>query len=277
MSDRILYDAKSPRTSTRRRFPLRISIAAILFGLLIVAGGLVYTLRSPSLRISHVTIIGSVTLSEERVRSEISSRLQKNVFGFLPRASYPLVQESDLVAALQNAFPRIRHATVTKYFPDTLMVAVSERSVWGIFCNDLAGGQEKVSCGYIDTDGFIFESAPHSVGSLILKIRSDQKNIVVPSQAFDPAWVEKLILFRKKFAEALDISVVAYELSTHISGEIHAITSEGFAVYLNQGDDIISRIETLRTVLAKEIQGKRNRLQYVDLRFGNKVFYKFLP
>ena len=67
---------------------------------------------------------------------------------------------------------------------------------------------------------------------------------------------------------------MSYELISDFPKEIRVVGPEGYRVYFDRESDLQNAFRVLKTVLAEEIKDRRARLDYIDLRFGNKVFYK---
>ena len=80
------------------------------------------------------------------------------------------------------------------------------------------------------------------------------------------------VYFKPK--EKLNLNVIGYQLFSKIPGEIRVTVSDGFKIYFNRDDDLENAFVVIKTVLEEEIKEKRSRLDYIDARFGNKVFYK---
>jgi cell division septal protein FtsQ len=57
--------------------------------------------------------------------------------------------------------------------------------------------------------------------------------------------------------------------------EIRVVTKDGFEIYFDIFfSDLDQQINTLRKILDQEIKDKISSLEYIDLRFGNRVYYK---
>ena len=53
-------------------------------------------------------------------------------------------------------------------------------------------------------------------------------------------------------------------------------TSQNFLIYFNPKEDIEKQVQKLILTFENEIpQEKRENLDYIDLRFGDKVYYKY--
>lgn len=268
MSSRIIY---TPRAEKRRR---RFSISRkhlLVVGSMVTAAifiiGAVFLLRLPKLQVSEIHFSGLNVLTKEEIAKDIFDSTQGSYFGFLPRRSTVLLNTGTLQEKIKNDFPRIEDVIIKKLFPRTLQVTIEERKSFGILC---AGS----TCVYIDIAGFAYEDAPDSSGSLIMKIKTDAGLPRVGERVLDSALALRLILLRQEIKRALDMEVVGYELLKKVPREIRVDVSEGFRLIINRDDDFQNVFRVLKTVLDEEIKDRRSRLQYIDLRFGNKVFYK---
>lgn len=266
-NSRIVY---TPRENKKiSRFSrTRLFIYAGILVFLFMASGAVYAMRFPQWQIKEISLSGLEALGEEEMISVIKESFSGNFAFLIPRSSFFMVNTQKLAIALEEKFPRIRRVVVTKSFPDLLRVSVKERRPFGIFC--------AVSrCAYVDDSGFAYEEAPNSLGSLIIKITSDAQDLKIPAQAFDNLLFDRMKLVSEGLKNKFDFDTIGYQLFSKIPREIRITTSYGFQIYINQDDDFESVFKVLKTVLDEEIKEKRARLEYIDLRFGNKVFYKY--
>ncbi len=278
---RILY-APSIEKRNRRR-PSRKAVFAILaIALFLVSiGGVVYLLRLPQWQVHTIEITGLTVLKEEDVRGKIFDALAGEYLFLIPRGAIILARSETIERALKKEFPRIETVNVNKHYPDSLTANIKERELWGIFCNGLetegapTTPQEVTpACVYIDKTGFAYESAPDSTGTLIVKIRSDAPAVAVGSQAVENGLMEKMSFLAKETERVAGTKVIELELFSKIPREIRLVTADGFKLYMNREDDFENVFRVLKTVMDEEIKEKRPRLDYIDLRFGNKVFYK---
>ncbi len=158
---------------------------------------------------------------------------------------------------------------VQKKIPHTLIVSVEERSSWGIFCS------ANSECAYIDAKGFAYESAPLFSGMLVTKIMSDaSSSLIIPSQAVEQATMQKITEIGDHLKDITGSANVSYELTHDLPREIHAVTPEGYKIYFDRDSDLLNAFRVVKTLLAGELKDKYARLDYIDVRFGNKVFYK---
>ncbi len=274
---RIIYSANESK-KRKKKFSGRFVIASILsflfFGVLSGAGFFV----TQHAHIKNVEVSGLKVLNSEEIKSEVNKELEGAFAFILPKNSYFVVSTTKIKEKLLALNPRIADIAITKEYPESLQVNLTEREPWGIYCNDLLldlqkdAGKQK--CFYIDKSGFSYEDAPLTTGTLINKIRGDAENSAVGTQLVDPETISLMERIANKLRE-LDLRVSVFEIRTPLKSEIRVQTHEGFALIIKRTDDFQNVFNVLKTVLANEIKGKRSQLDYIDLRFGNKVFYKF--
>lgn len=271
MSSRIIYTPREvPRTKPLGRILLFAAAGAAALTLL---AGAVYLIRLPSLHIREISFSGMESFEEDVARERIGAILGGSWAVLVPRSFYFLVDAEEIAAGLGAEFPQAKEIKVTKTFPDRLSVAMMRRSFWGIFCSR----QESASvpeCAYIDPTGFAYESAPQATGGLILVIESDAERVAVGVTVVEPAVMEQLSLLRDGLPAAAGLEVVGFELRSRVPSEIRVRASDGFTLIFGRDEDFANTLRVLKRVLDEEIKDKRGQLDYIDLRFGNKVFYK---
>lgn len=266
MEGRILYTARETRP-VKKISKNRIWFLLVFFGLTAFLIGGVYLLRLSYWQIKKVEVGSSGVLTPQEIKAKVYYFMGGRILFFLPRSSFLLFDSSSLAAVLQKDFPQIESLSIQKKFPDYLGVAVKERELFGIFCNE--------ECVYIDKQGFAYDSAPNSSGSLLVKVRSDVARARVGSTVVDAALMNDFLLISSGVGKASGAKAIAYEFSAKIPSEIKVETSEGFKIIFKRSGDFENTFRALKTVLEQEIKDKRSQLEYIDLRFGNKIFYRF--
>ncbi len=224
------------------------------------------------LRIKKISIEGNSSLSTEKISGEVSDYLNGKFFRIFPRDNILILPKEAIVSNLLSKFPRIKEVSLNKNFPDSISVKIKERQQEALLCiNDSpsAGG-----CAFIDKNGYVFEKAPYFSGDVYLKFFDERESPlgtigfqIIPEEQF-----KKLIDFRN-FVSGENIKISKIILKKE--GIYEADTSEEWHILLNEQNEPQISYENLKISLDSKIQGDRQKLEYIDLRFGNKVFYKF--
>lgn len=287
---KILYTPREQRRYKKSsRIHKKVIFCVILF--FILMGGALYVTRLSRLQVAKIEISGNQTLPEDLIRKNVEKEIA-GVYAFILSKKFILFSRAEMISkALRKEFPVIGEIKVVKQYPDILSIHLSERKLFAIYCNDLVTNAEDtavasttavsevvekkdIQCAYIDRTGFAYEKAPSSSGSLIIQIASDKETVESPAQLIDTALVSKMQYVIEKMQEISGERIVGFELPSRLVSEFRARTSKGYRLLFKRDDDLENQMNVLKVVLDTEIKGNRERLEYVDLRFGNKVFYK---
>lgn len=252
--------------------PSRTSVAVVIAAASIVILGVI-VIRLPSLQVREIGILGLQTIDEGAVRAHVLSGIAGSRFLLLPQSSYFLADTDALADDLRAAFPAVAEARIEKIFPRSLAVAITERTFWGIVCNTL---QEAIplQCAALDTTGYAYEPAPLPQGNLIVMVETDRAELAAGKQQVERQLMARLSALAEGIREATGLEISRFELKERASEEIRARVADGFMVYFRRDDDFVNAFRVLKKVLDDEIGDRRAELDYIDARFGNKVFYK---
>lgn len=181
-----------------------------------------------------------------------------------------LVNPGNLDKKILEEFPAIEDINIRKKLPQTLFLEITERRPAGVFCDD----QNK--CFLIDNNGIIYEEVGdipqdmvvvrQSINGDVLSTGSDavQKNIINFISKIQKNLKDN---FQIDLANALISSPLRLDVKTKESWQIYFDIEEGF--------DVNSQIARLNLLLSSDITPEvRKTLQYIDLRFRDRAFYK---
>lgn len=272
---RIVYTASSPSRKRAAWSKKKTICVALAIFILILSSATIYVFRLPQWQITTIAVSGTESLKEEEVRGMLEAALDGMYYLLLPKRSILLADVKALQDFLKNKILKIETADIMKEFPHTLHVAIRERRLWGIFCNDiLPETADNAQCAYVDTGGFIYEEAPRATGPLIVKIRSDGERPEIGKTAIPREKAERIQEIVRLFSERLAIETAGFELLSKIPREVRLVSREGFKIYFDYTESPEELTKILHTILVEKIKEKRSTLDYIDARFGNKVFYK---
>lgn len=265
-----------------------------VFAVLLLIAGVLYAVRLPQLQITHIEISGNQAVSSEAVRMRVEAMLGGNFALIIPRRFVLFPRGEDMAAEIKKEFPIIENIEVIKNYPNSLIIHIAERKFFAVLCNDLpvasdAGKREngmastteeikaerETACAYIDRNGFAYDSAPQTSGTLILRVVSDAEELEIPSQMFEPELADKIEYLVRELPKLAGERVTHFELLSRTPREFRVKTASGFLIFLNRADNMEKALKVVKTVLEQEVGGRRGGLEYVDARFGNKVFFKW--
>lgn len=282
---RILYTSRQPKPKPKKFSKERIRIILALVGFFALLGACIGVVRLSYFQIREIGIgevpgdAGMMGTEQDTqdIRVAINNSLSGNYALVIPRRFIFGIRSSSIEERLQAALPRFATIAVAKQFPHVLAVSFTKRVFFALLCNDTTK-TDIHSCGYIDRMGFVYEDAPEASGSLIVKIKSDIPDVKVGMRAIDESTVRQMSLLGDGVGRIAGLRLISYELSGQAPDELRMhvapSTGGGFTLIVKKNDNLEAVLRILRTVLDEEIKDNRSKLDYVDLRLGNKVFFK---
>lgn len=266
----------------RRAFLLRGALA--LAAAVAIGGALSAITRADALSIGTIEVKGAATVSAEEVKSLATEFLAGKYAYLFPKASALLYPAAALEGAIVARFPRVAAADARLLSPTALSISLTERTPHALLCSPRPEGEGEegkeptepaTPCYFLDETGFVFSKAPEFSGTPFFRYESW-------ASAEDP--VGTFFLPAERFRE-LDFFVASVRsagtdpvsLALLPEGDVSLALSGGARILFSEAQDLAEVFENLQAVLSSEVVKEQGvlSLDYLDLRFGNKVFYKF--
>lgn len=231
----------------------------------------VFFIYSPVFRIQNVIINNvpsaeAITQLHEIINSEV---LQKNRFLILPQSNILLFSKKKAAQSLASIIDT-RNLVITKTlpnvvrfnFPTTTVVAlwqVGDTSYLldqrGSLIQELAGTARR-------PEGLVIVRDTALTRTIAEQVASNQ--LVDLLKTLNNAWIES------SPSTPLDYVLVAESALP----SVQVYTKQGWYVYLSlQGDPSI-QLTALKRLLQDKIKGDVYKLEYMDVRFGSRLYYK---
>lgn len=229
------------------------------------------------------------TISQQEITNIVQEFLTRNFFIFKEK-NFFLLNSKNLKEVLET-LPLIEKAEIAKIFPDELRIEVKPRLPQAIFSwqspvfdsevaqirGELAEGQSKHY--WLDHQGLIIQELPEIEREVI--VREGKLLLIYDKRGLSPSGpqpeeaLQFILGLVNKLAQKTDqFKIVSVEIiDVH---EIHLITSEGWRAYFDLSQDRDTQVDNLIMVLSEKIKNREN-LEYIDLRFGSKIYYKNNP
>ncbi|MBI2628407.1 MAG: FtsQ-type POTRA domain-containing protein [Candidatus Niyogibacteria bacterium] len=263
MSAEILLNSRK----TRRRRAIR-RLLFFIFGAGIILSGAIYVFYLPKFRIKDIDVPALKTLSQDEIKEFSKEILSAKIAGLLPADNILLAPIEKIKTGLKSKFLRIKEIEVSRRWPDILKIDILERSTWAVYCQK----GEKNGCYLSDNQGLLFASAPEFEGNLLLKLYDERPSAGQFS-------LGDFILNQKNFTLISEFENELEKAGKHISKIIFKDDQEEFYVgsWKITLDFEINKETAIKNLFLAltEIGGFENKLDYIDLRFGDKIFYKF--
>ena len=241
------------------------------FGLFAILGlmvaGIWYGTRIDSLTVTTVHVTGGETISHELVEEKVQASLEGNYAGLIPRRFawwYPI---ADIYSTL-GIIPRLKNPQVERTSGTAIQVTFDEYTPYALWCAD----RTDALCFFIDAKGYAFATAPKLTGGALMRYRTLGTPPAVGSIIATAPQLTTMEEFIRLVTRELKFEIASVETDT--AGDVFYILVEGGELKATLRDPASQVFDNLRTILtAKQFTHiKPGNFQYIDLRFGSKVF-----
>ena len=265
----------SPRLSELKKHRRRAFLGKtliFLFGFLVVFGFLIYISRLPRLNIDNIIVVGNKVVETEAIKEVAEKELAGDYFFVFPKTNIFLYPKNKLEYDLLNEFKRIKDVSFLVEDRKMLRMVVSERTPKYLWCDGIVMSPSvPENCYFMDEGGFIFDEAPYFSGEVYFKFYGTASLL---EKSF-----ENLISF-KKTLEGMGLRPAVLSIQENRDVRIFLSTSTGPEIIFKVDSDFQKVTENLEAALTTEplqsdFKNKYSSLLYIDLRFGNKVYFKF--
>ncbi|MBX4199896.1 hypothetical protein KW790_00325 [Candidatus Parcubacteria bacterium] len=266
---------RTPEFHKKKEFQkkVRVVLGVVLLTLILVAPLL--ALRSKRLQIVKVEVKGNNAVKSEDVGNLVSKDLEGSFAFVIPKSSTLFYPEKKIKADLLSSFPRLSAATLALKGTHTISVSLEERSPVAIYCKDVSNRNEPQSCYFMDDSGFIFSDAAVFSGG-IYPVFTSQPLLQKP--------MGQSLVSKEEFKVLMKIwaDIIKLDLSPKYISRVNDEYSMGLASATNilwkssqDESEFISNLDSFLHSSKTAGATQLDNLVYIDLRFTNKVFYKF--
>lgn len=272
-SSKGIHSPEFHRKKTRER---RLKQALATLVLAFIIGLPIYIARTSRLLITSVEISGNSVTKSESIQEVASRNLSGNYLFIFPRSNTLLYPKDKIIRELHTSEPRLRDITITRTSLRSLKVEVTEREPVAEYCINTENPGAPTDCYFIDGTATIFAPAPAFSGNVYLTYTHDE-----PYK--EP--IGKTVLLPNTFEATLEFVESLGDLGIYprvfvIKGdEYHLLLTNGTEILWNKVselNDVRSNLEAfLKDGSIRDEKDFLRRVLYLDLRFDNKIFYKF--
>ena len=269
----------------RKKFVKFLVLLVILLGLIIF--GLSSLSKERHIVINSIKVNGAHVLGVEEITQVTKNELLGKYFYLFSRNNTFIYPKKDIEKALLINFPRIENLSLSLNGLNELEINIKERRGEFLYCGEIIPSDTNQigdNCYFLNDDGLIFDEAPYFSGDIYFKY------YLSIGEGADP--LGKKILDINKFRNLayffnrvdslglksayffMDIDKINYLYLEKRGNVINPV------IIFKDEDNLDLLLGNLTLAMKKnefseEIITKYNFLEYIDLRFKNKILYKF--
>lgn len=231
--------------------------------------GLIFLLRADFLQVKSFEIVGSETISTEILKNTAQSLTLGNKLFLIPKSNLILLNKNNLANVLLSNFSRIEKIEINKkVFSQKVELKIKEKKADFLWCS------EQNECFNMTKDGLVFENTEDVKGKIIF--RGILEGNPLMKNFATSAKMQNYENFISVFKNAgFEISSINMESSDKAVAKTN-INNFMSDIIFNPEEKDISLVAQNTILLIKETLTKNSsaHFNYIDSRFGNKIFYK---
>lgn len=255
----------SPRLRRKKRMRfITVSFYASSF-VLVVFFGMGLVLNSSFLSIKNVNVIGPNDEQSYEIKNITNNEMSKNHLGIFYKDNFLLVNKSKLAELIKKSFPEFRDVKLSLAGLGGLNINIQKRIFFANWCDE--NGEK---CFPVDDSGFAYsDSALSSSGTtlnIILKNRSPQiGESLAPEVSMDKI---------KKYLEIFNQSEFNISKILIDNGEYFITVKDGILLKTSLSNNPEEVLNNLNSIKTGSEDGMLENIDYIDLRYGKKIFLK---
>lgn len=272
-----------------RRRIRKLKMLAVFFVIfLFVITLLAYLSGDRRVTIDKFIITGTQIINQEDIEKSVIKDISGKYSYLFYKSNSFIYPHKKIYNNLISDFPRIEKLSISRDGLKTLKIDISERLGSYLYCgNNIPENKEEVgeNCYFINNDGLIFDKAPYFSGNVYFKYYmslNNETNNPLNKQMMDADNFYKMVRFIDGITS---IGFNPIYLVKELDGTNYLYLAKdnsefGPRIIFKDIDDLEILLDNLSIAMKKkefanEINSKYNTLLYIDLRFKNKVLYKF--
>ncbi len=238
-----------------------------IFAILLVCVALVWLLFFSSVfTVKYVEVRGSQLSSASEIETMIYAQTEEKRIFVLQQNRLLVFSSEDFKAKVLESYP-IQNVTLVKKLPSTLIVELQEKQAAAVWLEAeqyylLDAGAEIINPGSAQELG-----VPIIRNNGLPKINGQKVDI-------EPSVISTASQIFSNFSTRFSwISVKELAVSNEARTLILA-SNKGPMIYFNTSEAVEPQLMRLDTLLQSELRSRFEKLSYIDLRFGDKLYYK---
>ena len=264
LSKKRKYTSGKLAEKKKRMMQIRLIIVAVVVILLIA--GFSYLSHHKSMKIETVLVEGQEYIQEGEVISLVTEKLKGSYMWLFSRSNIFIYPRGAIRKELQDTFSSIDTVRLRFVNIHTVKVQIEEFQSVATWCND-------DSCYFMNEEGMLFVEEPLIHTHAFVKYGGG-----ITDEPLNQTYISKKTFTDLqnfvKLLRRLEIETVS--ITTENSEEFTITTESGATILIDSNDDVLNVFDNLQTVMTQDAINKAQfkNIEYIDLRFGNRVFYK---
>jgi len=258
----------------KKRKAFWVHFGLISFDLLLWIFVLSFFTHFKPLQIAEINFSGNEAVGDYYLSQVISQETSGNFLWFFSKNNIVTFPKSKIESDILVQFPRVASVSVARQGLSSILVRIAERQPKFLWCDGVASELAVSSCYLMDETGRAFALAPVFSGQTYLKYFNGESGDLT-NQLFKSNFNFQELAF---FIDSLRGSgILVNKINSNQNGDLELYLEAGGKIIVGSGQTLGKTFDNLSSVWNDNdlnLKASTTKLDYIDLRFGNKVFYK---
>lgn len=294
----VKYRSTKLRKRRKREFWIKLSLVIVVLLCFVFSISKISEINR--INISQFKISGNEVVTSELIKKTTSDILSNKYLKLFSKSNFLIYPKDKIEETLLETFPRLNKVDLDIDSFNILKISIEERDPYALLCKkglfkedkkylnqtnaetfDKENEEEKTPkelkerCLFLDNAGFVFGKAPNFSKEVFFKYYVGLADIsLIGKYAFEIEKFKEIDSFIQ-FIDGLGLN--PYKLETDGIKNYEIFFGENSRLIFEVDQDIKEVTTNLQSVLNMDEfadEGFIGHIDYIDLRFGNKVFYK---
>ena len=262
---------------------IAVLILALLF--FVAIGGIS---QNDKWKIERIEISGVQTIDRGGIEKFAREQLKGNYYFAYARENSKIFPRRDIENGLMQVFPRLASVYAERIDAHTISIKVSERKPYALWCGEayLEGRPTNEACWFVDDTGFVFDRAPIFSDGVYLEVYG-----ALEGKQNEEALRAHIPLVQFTLIHSLQGSLTRdlgepLRVMAKPEGEVVVVMKRSDEYPVLNGVEIRFKESTSAETIMKNLLAAlpvqfpanvtpKKKLLYIDMRFGNKIFFGF--
>jgi len=269
----------------KRRKVLKNKIIIYFILLLILIVGISYLSKIKEININQINVSGNLIIDSSSVKEIVENNLNNNYFFIFPKTNFLIYPKQKIIEELLYKYKRIKDISINRTNSKSIEVVIGEYEGKYLYCgNKIEDIEENLpeKCYFTDSNGYIFDESPYFSGEIYFKFYGMVNENILGNYYYKENFLNLIKL--KNSIEEINLKpsyiLINNDNEINIGLSTLGIAEINPTIIIKLNSDYEKISENLKTAVINEpLKSKLiydyKQLKYIDLKFGNKVYYKF--
>ena len=227
------------------------------------------------LNIYKIDVQGVGKINKNQIIDIVEHNMDSQIISCIKKRNYFFVNKKEIIGdILQDN--RLKNVNITKKFPDTLIVEVQEHDSVVVWCKSEALETCFILEGEIAKRQVTMDESVIIENQHFVIVDETHHDILAGDRVMAEEYLEKIKILGQELLYVLDVEIEQpFKVASRGSHEVRFMTDEGWYIIIDLSQDSNEILDIAKLFVKRvDLPARRSDLEYVDMRFAEKIFYK---